>query len=188
MTLTTFATIMCASFSLNTTSGAEPAPTVEALSARLAAIKTNKSADAVEGLAAGVANRAGSLEEAAKVSLWVMAYQKIKAECDPSFDPADVPFINIGTPGNFLSGIAPENIKDPELRKEYEKAFAANREKGERHRRQRLLRKELQELKHDLPLILGGSDSDREIRIRHAIETLKKYKVADELVVEIAKP
>lgn len=186
-TFTAFVTIMCA-FSLNITSDAEPAPTIESLSARFAAIRTDKSADAVEGLAAGVTNRAGTLDEAAKVSLWLMAYQKLKAECDPSFDPADVPAINIAAPGRYPSGISPESITEPDLRKQYVQALAVNREKTERHVRQSSLRKQLKELKHDLPLILGGSDSDREKRTRNAIETLKKYKVSDELLIEIAKP
>jgi len=59
------------------------------------------------------------------------AWQRLENAIDPTWEPDDVPKINIdlpkGVPG--FPGMPPEMIKDPVLRAEYEQAIKKNREK-----------------------------------------------------------
>jgi len=59
------------------------------------------------------------------------AWQRLENAIDPTWEPDDVPKINIdlpkGVPG--FPGMPPEMIKDPVLRAEYEQAIEKNREK-----------------------------------------------------------
>jgi hypothetical protein len=69
-----------------------------------------------------------------KALLWLQAWQRLEKEFDPSFDLNDRrnrPSMTIAPPleSNLPSGVAPEAIKDPKVRAEYEKAIAENEAK-----------------------------------------------------------
>jgi len=74
-----------------------------------------------------------------RLRLW----QRIENVIDPNWDPNDLPAMNISPPGQhgYSSGVAPESIKEPDIRRQYEAALEANRQKGERYRTQRSARK-----------------------------------------------
>jgi len=65
----------------------------------------------------------------------------LKSKIDPNFDPDDVPATNIAPEGPYRSGVAPEAIKEPEIRRKYEAAIRENKEKAERYNLQHQLRK-----------------------------------------------
>ena len=71
------------------------------------------------------------------------AWKRLIDAIDPNWDPNQTPFDNIVPPEatGLPSGIAPEAIKDPKLRAEYEAAIKRNRENAERYGEQYGLRK-----------------------------------------------
>jgi hypothetical protein len=76
-----------------------------------------------------------------KLTLWLMAIDKIDEMTDPNWDENDVPQFNVAPPSVAIdAGVAPEEIKDPEVRSQYEQAIKVNAEKAERYRSQRKLR------------------------------------------------
>jgi len=75
-------------------------------------------------------------------ALWLQVGGAVDLEADPTFNADDVPQMNLVPPGGkYDSGIAPESIKEPEIRKEYEKALALNAQKAEKYRYQVKLKK-----------------------------------------------
>ncbi len=81
-----------------------------------------------------------------KLRLWLATLQKVDATQDKSFDPNDRGFINIAPPAGrggkqhtFISGMSPDDIKDPEVREEYKRMIAANAAKIERYSRRVVL-------------------------------------------------
>jgi hypothetical protein len=66
---------------------------------------------------------------------WLRIINLIDNNLDPAFDPADVPAISVLPPGQaglqYGSGTKPEDIKDPELKKQFEAALEENRRKSE---------------------------------------------------------
>ena len=80
-----------------------------------------------------------------KQDVWIRlhAWRRLTEAIDPTWDPNDLPYINVplprGTEGS--SGMAPEDIKDPNLRAEYEAAIEKNRQKAEKYSEQYQLRK-----------------------------------------------
>ncbi len=69
-------------------------------------------------------------------------WRRIEQTLDPSWDPADVAYMNLPVPGgNYFSGVAPEVIKEPEIRSRYEAALEANRKKAERNNLQYSIRR-----------------------------------------------
>lgn len=75
--------------------------------------------------------------------LAIHAWVRIRASLDKDFDAIDKPFRNLAPPHEtgLPSGVAPEAIKDPILRKAYEKALAHNAKKAEYYNKQSQLRK-----------------------------------------------
>jgi len=74
----------------------------------------------------------------AKFQLMLAALQKVDAADDKSFDPNDLPMVNIGPPRGrdgrtYDSGISPDSIKDPVVREEYKRMLAANAAKAARN-------------------------------------------------------
>lgn len=65
---------------------------------------------------------------AEKAALWLATWQRIVASVVPGFDFADLPMVNVAPPdaAGLRAGISPDDVKDPRLRAEYEKAIAAN--------------------------------------------------------------
>lgn len=80
-------------------------------------------------------------QRANRVRLWLRAWQRLNNEIDPDFDFDDLPKVNIPPPNTSLrAGVAPEDIKDPILRAEYEAAIRENARKAEAYNRQYKLR------------------------------------------------
>ncbi|MHC4707514.1 MAG: hypothetical protein ACYS8I_10570, partial [Planctomycetota bacterium] len=77
------------------------------------------------------------------VQVRLHAWKRLVNAIDPNWDANDLPFVNIMPPlaTNLPSGVAPEAIKDPKLRAQYEAAIEKNRLKAERYNEQSGLRK-----------------------------------------------
>jgi hypothetical protein len=72
-----------------------------------------------------------------RLRLWY----RINSIIDPQWNPDDSPMMNVAVPGGmYPSGVAPESIREPEIRKQYEAALEANRKKAEKHLEQRSAR------------------------------------------------
>lgn len=74
------------------------------------------------------------------------ALHRVAAVQDPTFDPNDRGFINItpprrkgSIPQTIISGMPPDDIKDPEIREEYKRMIAANAAKIKRYNAKRPL-------------------------------------------------
>ena len=77
------------------------------------------------------------------VEIRLHAWKRLTDAIDWSWDPNDVPLINVPLPvgvGGEAGGEA-KHIKDPKLRAEYEAAIEKNRQKAERYNKQYRLRK-----------------------------------------------
>ena len=70
------------------------------------------------------------------------AWKRLIDAIDPNWNPNDEPFLNIPLPEGISgeAGMAPEHIKDPNRRAEYEAAIEKNRQKAERYGEQYKLR------------------------------------------------
>ena len=71
------------------------------------------------------------------LAAWLRLIQTVDSNLDPTFDPNDVPPLNVAPPplknGTKLwPGADPALIDDPKAREEYEKAIKENREKQEK--------------------------------------------------------
>lgn len=77
------------------------------------------------------------------VNVRLHAWKRLIDAIDPTWDPNDLPVSNVVPPlaTGLPSGVAPEAIKDPKLRAEYEAAIEKNRQKAERYNEQYSLRK-----------------------------------------------
>jgi hypothetical protein len=77
----------------------------------------------------------------ANMRLYLRVFPRFAKEIIPDFDFKDVPSLNLSPPGGgYPSGVAPESIKEPEIRKQYEAALKANSDKADKLNRQRALR------------------------------------------------
>lgn len=78
-----------------------------------------------------------------KTGRWLDAWKRLQQGIDKNWDPEDLPYRNLAPPRatGLPSGVAPEAIKDPKLRAEYEAALETNRQKNEEYKRQSRLRK-----------------------------------------------
>ena len=73
---------------------------------------------------------------------WLEALARVEAEIDESFDPEDVPVLNLVPAETALpAGTAPEVVQDPRLRREYEQAIAENGVRITRYGQQTSLRR-----------------------------------------------
>jgi hypothetical protein len=65
-----------------------------------------------------------------RVKYWLHAWQRLESAINRNFDFNNRPVLNVlPPPGYGPAGIAPESIKDPKARADYERAIAANKEK-----------------------------------------------------------
>jgi len=78
-----------------------------------------------------------------KAELWLAARRRVQTSVDPAFDFNEPIFLNVAPPaGSGLpAGIAPESVRDPKLRAEYERAIAENSAKTRRFNDQYWLKK-----------------------------------------------
>ncbi len=81
------------------------------------------------------------------VEIRLHAWERLTDAIDPKWDPNDVPLLNVVPPAasGLPSGIAPEDVKDPKLRAEYEAAIEKNRQKAQEYNEQYRLRSWLKE-------------------------------------------
>jgi hypothetical protein len=77
-----------------------------------------------------------------RVTLWLRAWQRLDNEIDSEFDFDDRPKASVAPPpgASARAGVAPEEIKDPMLRAEYEAAIRENARKAEAYNWQYELR------------------------------------------------
>ena len=70
------------------------------------------------------------------------AWKRLRNAIIPAWDPNDRPLRNVSPPSTtgLPAGVSPNAVREPELRKEYEAAIEANRQKAETYRRQYRLR------------------------------------------------
>jgi hypothetical protein len=81
-------------------------------------------------------------ERGAKTRLWLHALQRLEKETDRNFNFNDHPVLNVAPPQEtgLPAGVAPEAIKEPKLRAQYQAAIAANAKKAREYDRQYMLR------------------------------------------------
>lgn len=84
-----------------------------------------------------------SRQRSARTQLWLDAWKRLQEGIDDKWDPNDLPLINVSPPleAGLPAGVAPEHIKDPKIRAEYEAAIAKNRQKAEKYNQQYKLRR-----------------------------------------------
>ena len=74
---------------------------------------------------------------AKKLSLWLSLLNRIDRERDPAFDADDVASRSVAVPKvkgiRLRSGMDPKDIKDPNVRRQYEEALAKNTEKAKKY-------------------------------------------------------
>ena len=78
-----------------------------------------------------------------RATLWFHAMRRVEKGIDRKYDPKNItnwPTLNMAPPGGGSSGVAPETIKDPKIRAQYEGMIAKNRLKIEKQSEQIELR------------------------------------------------
>ena len=77
------------------------------------------------------------------IQIRLHAWKRLTDAIDPTWDQNDLLVINVTPPrdSGAPSGVAPDSIKDPRLRAEYEAAIEENRRKSQRYSEQYSLRK-----------------------------------------------
>ncbi|MET0622682.1 MAG: hypothetical protein ABW250_06875 [Pyrinomonadaceae bacterium] len=77
-----------------------------------------------------------------KARLWLEAWRRVEGSIAPNFDFSDLPSLKVPAPAatGLPAGVAPESIKDPKARTEYEAAVAQNAAKIERYNDQHWLK------------------------------------------------
>jgi hypothetical protein len=122
------------------------------------------------------------------LSSWLAYHNCLLILVDSKHDPLKLPYVNISPgKGPYSSGIAPENIKEPDIRKEYEKKLKNNSEYTRKFNLQHTLRY----------LIPRSIEESREFIIRsysklprageELVELLNKYEYPEEEKAKIFK-
>jgi len=116
-----------------------------------------------------------------QAELWFRLHEAVEKEIDKNFDFNSTLYLNISVPGPYPSGTAPESIKEPELRKEYEKAFEENRKKINERNFQCRLRKINKELTDRLECFLTEAYSLPPSSFDELKEMMAAYKIDEEV-------
>jgi len=69
----------------------------------------------------------------AHAGVWIQTLETVNKLVDQDFDFDDVPKIGIAPTGPYPSGISPEAIKEPEIRRQYEEDIAKNEKKAQQY-------------------------------------------------------
>jgi hypothetical protein len=114
-----------------------------------------------------------------KAEVWLRTWRHLNAAIDPNLNTKDLPWENVPLPAgaNGVAGQSPDQIKDPTLRGQYQKAVDANEKKAETFRTQTRLRslRETYVIVMENYLVRSYSRAPRNLA---EIETsLKKYSV-----------
>lgn len=80
---------------------------------------------------AGQPNRALGEARRATTSRWLSALQRLDAAIDPTFQPADLPQINVEAPDGLPAGVSPDAVTDPEQRARYQADIERNRRRAD---------------------------------------------------------
>ncbi|MDD5482687.1 MAG: hypothetical protein PHP98_03415 [Kiritimatiellae bacterium] len=115
-----------------------------------------------------------------QAELWFKLHEAVEKEIDKNFDFTSSPQRNISAPGSYPSGVAPESIKEPELRKEYEKALAENKKKIDEHNFQYRLRKLEEDISYKLECFLVEVYSQPPEAIDELQKIMDTYKMNEE--------
>lgn len=126
-------------------------------------------------------------ERRIQTELWFKLYEAVEKEIDKNFDFNCTLYLNIGAPGPYPSGTAPESIKEPELRKEYEKALEENRKKIDERNFQYDLRKAEKKLFDKLEYFLVEAYSQPPSSIDELRKMMDTYKINEEVRNRILK-
>ncbi len=123
----------------------------------------------------------------AEAKLWFCVLQSVRKEIDRDYNFNTLPHINVAPPGPYPSGIAPEFIKEPELRKEYEKAIAKNKTIVSRYNFQYKLRDIEKNLSRELENFMVKAYSKAPQSTDELIRYFEKYNVEQEMRIRILK-
>lgn len=110
---------------------------------------------------------------------WLRTWRHLNDAIDPSFNVNDLPLANVPPPAGVAgpAGMAPEQIKDPELRARYQRAIDANNQKAERNRTQLTLRRTQDMFGNVMEAYLVRSYSRPPLNAGELEANLKKYSV-----------
>jgi hypothetical protein len=113
------------------------------------------------------------------VEIRLHAWKRLTDAIDPNWDPNDLPLLNVTPPPTtgMRAGIAPEAIKDPKSRAEYEAAIEKNRQKAERYRKQSRLRTWLKRFPKRAEEYIIRAYSKPPFNLDELKEYLEKYAV-----------
>jgi hypothetical protein len=96
---------------------------------------------------------------------WLNALHRLDEAIGPDFDPDDVPVLGVAPPRGLPSGVAPDGIDDPIVRRRYEAELEENQQKARRFAqryRARQLRDEYEpRAVRYLANVFGASGADR---------------------------
>jgi hypothetical protein len=113
------------------------------------------------------------------VQIRLHAWKRLIDAIDPNWDPNEEIWSPnaVGALMGFPSGIAPEGVKDPKLRAEYEAASQKNRQKIERHTKQYRLRKWLKRFPRSAEPYIIQAYSKPPFNLEELKQYLGKYAV-----------
>jgi hypothetical protein len=118
---------------------------------------------------------------------WLIYCHEIDKFINQSFDFGKVPFLNMSPKGNYRAGIAPKNIKEPEIRKDYEERLAKNAEYARefrlQHRLHYLMPKSLEESREFIIKVYSQIPRDD----GELVELLEKYEYPEAEKAKIFK-
>ena len=123
----------------------------------------------------------------AHAGVWIQTLETVNKLVDQDFDFDDVPKINIAPSGPYPSGISPEAIKEPEIRRQYEEDIAKNEKKAQQYAFQYKVLKIQKSLSRDTEnfLILAYSappDAFDELR-----KLLESHSLDQDMIARIQK-
>ncbi len=116
-----------------------------------------------------------------RMQYWFHAWRRLNSEIDRNFNVNEPPLLNVPPAGPYPSGIAPDGIKDPQLRARYEAAVQANKQKIERFNRQQLLHKLDEGFKKNLRRFIVGAYSKPPVDLAELTYYLNTYTTDDQL-------
>ena len=116
------------------------------------------------------------------VEIRLHAWKRLLDAIDPNWDLNDLPVSNVTPPlaTGLPSGVAPESIKDPNLRAEYEASIENNRKKNEKYSRQYRLYKWLKKFPRYAETYIIRAYSKPPFDLEELKRNLNKY-LSDEI-------
>jgi hypothetical protein len=109
------------------------------------------------------------------------AWKRLTKAIDPNWDPNDMPLATVPLPIGVsgITGMAPEHIKNPKLRAEYEAAIEQNRQKAKKYAEQYTLRKWLRRFPHTAEEYIVRAYSKAPFDLAELKQSLEMY-ITDE--------